>query len=958
MEEKTGAIMRAFFSIERLQALRHFAPALIVGICGLVMSVGTWYAMVQSETHAAVQEFDSRANNQAIILENGIDDYWDELYAVRALFNSSSRNVTREEFESFSKSLLSRHAAILNITWAPRVKRDERVAHELLGARDGIPNYHIRATAADGSLPIAPERDEYFPKFYSTEARTSRVYGLDLSDDGAGKGILAHIRDGNVLSTSQPLMLYIGQGDRLGFWAGLPVYARGLPHETVADRRRNIRGIVQGVFQVGVMFNSILGSIKTPSHLYLFPPNATADDLPVYSTSRLGSGSLEAKSQSQLTAGLYRSFPLDFGDVQWTMVVTPESPGFMFAGHERSSIVLICGLLLSAGLTLSIWGMRRSARAIQMANEKFASQNIRFDAALNNMALGLMMYDRAGKLVISNQQIADLYGIPREIWDVSALGMTVPQAMKLAYDLTNIGVRNQTQIDAELQSILERRMTGKIVFERTDGRTFCASCAPIMDGGFVITLEDITETRRTQDQISHMAHYDALTDLPNRVLFYERMDELLRPGPQSATFAVFSLDLDHFKSVNDTLGHPIGDKLLQAAAGRMRRCLRETDMVARLGGDEFAILQVTFDQPADISSLARRLIDAVGAPYQLDGHQVMVGTSIGIATAPGDGTDPDQLMKNADLALYRCKANGGSVYRFFEVEMDVRMQERSSLGLDLRKAIVNGEFTLNFQPIVNVKTGKVTACEALIRWHQAERGCVPPMDFIPIAEETSLIVPIGEWVLNQACAEAAEWPDGVTVAVNVSPVQFKSANFVQVIANALEKSRLPASRLEIEITELVLVQDNELALAVLHQIKQLGVSIAMDDFGTGYSSLGYLRSFPFDRIKIDQSFIRDLSKDKDSLAILRAVVGLGRSLGIVTTAEGVETRDQLEVLTTEGCTDAQGYFFSQPQSAADVRELLTSLRGPSEGGSMIVRQPNELLTSCMYMTARVVASLE
>ncbi len=606
------------------------------------------------------------------------------------------------------------------------------------------------------------------------------------------------------------------------------------------------------------------------------------------------------------------------------MVVTPEASGLMTAAHERSSIVLICGLLLSGAATWLLWSMRRHARDVEIANDRFATQNMRFEAALNNMAQGLMMFDSAGKLVITNRRLAALYGMPWEKWAVSALGMTALQTMQLTYDLTSVGVKNRAQIKAELQSILERRATGKIVFERSNGRTFCASCAPMTDGGFVLTFEDITENRRIENQISHMAHYDALTDLPNRAVFYARMEELLRFGPESAAFAVFSLDLDRFKSVNDTLGHPIGDRLLQAAAARMLRCVRDTDTVARLGGDEFAILQITFDKPADISMLASRIIETVGAPYQFDGQQIMVGASVGIALAPADGTDPDQLIKNADLALYRCKADGGSVYRFFEAEMDARMRERSALELDLRKAIMNGEFTLNYQAVVNIETGKVTVCEALIRWHHAERGWVAPMDFIPIAEETGLIVPIGEWVLNQACAEAAHWPDGVVVAVNVSPAQFKSADFVRVIAIALAKSRLPASRLEIEITELVLMQDNELALASLHRIKELGVSIAMDDFGTGYSSLGYLRSFPFDRIKIDQSFIRDLSKDKESLAILRAVVGLGRSLGIVTTAEGVETRDQLEVLRTEGCTDAQGYLFSRPQNAAGLRDFLAA----------------------------------
>jgi len=564
---------------------------------------------------------------------------------------------------------------------------------------------------------------------------------------------------------------------------------------------------------------------------------------------------------------------------------------------------------------------------VQERTAALQSKNLRFDAALNNMVQGLLMFDSAGALIISNRRFTEMFGLPAEQWQALALGLTVLQVIKLGERLTNVAIKNQSQIVAELQNLLDRRQAGAIVFERTDGRTFCASCSPMADGGFVITFEDTTEQRRTQNQISHMAHYDALTDLPNRAHFYDEMDELFKHLPQSRAFAVLSLDLDHFKNVNDTLGHPVGDKLLQAAAERMRGCTRETDIVARLGGDEFAILQLAFARPEDATSLAARLIDAVGAPYQLDGHQVVVGMSVGIAIGPADGTVPDRLMKNADLALYRCKEDGGGMYRFFEAQMDARMQERSALELDLRKALANDEFTLDYQPIVTLKNGKVTACEALIRWHQPERGLVPPLQFIPIAEETGLIVPIGEWVLNQACADAVEWPDGIAVAVNVSPGQFKTAGFVNVVKNALAKSGLATSRLELEITELVLIQDSDGALAMLNQLKELGVRVAMDDFGTGYSSLGYLRSFPFDRIKIDQSFIRDLPKNKESLAILRAVVGLGSSLNIVTTAEGVETRNQLEILKTEGCTDVQGYFFSAPRSAAEVGRWLASLHG-------------------------------
>jgi len=559
--------------------------------------------------------------------------------------------------------------------------------------------------------------------------------------------------------------------------------------------------------------------------------------------------------------------------------------------------------------------------------EQLKAQTLQFDAALNNMVQGLLMYDHAGRLVVSNRRFAEIFGLPLEQWQSAVSGLTVRDTLQLAGRLANVVLKDQAKGLAELQQILDSGKPGTIVFELVDGRTFSTSAKPMTSGGFVVTFADITEARRKEELIAHLAHYDPLTDLPNRVLFYEKIEEFLAHRRKNSTIAVLSLDLDHFKSVNDTLGHPIGDKLLQEGAKRMLGCIRDTDIVARLGGDEFAIVQVGIDRPADATALAARLIDSVSAPYLLDGQQVVVGTSIGIAIAPGDGSEPDQLMKNADLALYRCKADGGNTYRFFEPQMDARMQRRRALELDLRKALMNGEFTLDYQPLVDLKTGNVTTCEALIRWHQPERGLVPPMEFIPIAEETGLIVPIGEWVLHRACADAVEWPGEFIVAVNVSPVQFKSENLVDVVTSAIEKSGLPPGRLELEVTELVLMQDSNAALAELHRLKKLGVKIAMDDFGTGYSSLGYLRSFPFDKIKIDQSFVKDLSNSKDSLAILRAVVGLGHSLGIVTTAEGVETQSQLEILRTEGCNEAQGYFFSPPKSAVETNRLLRSLSG-------------------------------
>ena len=552
---------------------------------------------------------------------------------------------------------------------------------------------------------------------------------------------------------------------------------------------------------------------------------------------------------------------------------------------------------------------------IEQRNKQLNVQNERFDAALTNMSQGLCMFGADARLVIFNRRFVDIFHIPP---DKIAPGMSVHQVMEMA----RVATKDPEAAAAEQQRVLAEPSGGTAVTTLTDGSSIAISQRPMPRGGFVATFEDITERLLAEEKIAHLAHYDALTDLPNRVTFYERMESELNRLRRSETIAVLSLDLDHFKNVNDALGHPTGDRVLQEAAERMRSCVRGEDIVARLGGDEFAIVLVPSEQPPNVTMLAARLIEAVGAPYDIDGQQVIIGASIGIAIAPSDSKEPDVLMKNADLALYRAKADGGGAYRFFEIEMDTRMQARRALELDLRKAIVNGEFELFYQPIINVKTGQIASCEALIRWHHPKRGMVAPLEFIPVAAETGLIVPIGEWVLQQACAEAARWPKQVTIAVNLFPAQFKSRNLVPAVTSALATSGLPAVRLELEITEMVLLEDSEAAFAILHQLRDLGIRIAMDDFGTGYSSLGYLRSFPFDKIKIDESFIRDLPGKEDSVAIVRAVVGLSSSLGITTTAEGVETKEQLASVTAEGCNEFQGFLFSRPQPAADIQRML------------------------------------
>jgi diguanylate cyclase (GGDEF)-like protein/PAS domain S-box-containing protein len=439
----------------------------------------------------------------------------------------------------------------------------------------------------------------------------------------------------------------------------------------------------------------------------------------------------------------------------------------------------------------------------------------------------------------------------------------------------------------------------------------------------LVAVVDVTERRQAEARIAYMAHHDALTDLPNRVMFHERLAEALaRVQRNSDAFAVHCLDLDHFKGVNDTLGHPIGDELLKAVAQRLAKCLRETDMVARLGGDEFAVVQYPLGNPDEASKLANRLIEVVSKPYEVHGHEFVVGASIGIALAPGDGNAPDALLRNADMALYRAKAEGRGSAHFFEAEMDRRIQARRMLELDLRKAFANGEFELFYQPLVNLKANAVSGFEALLRWRHPERGLVAPGEFIPLTEEIGLIVPLGEWVLREACAEATKWPEPLKIAVNLSPAQFRNRGVVKAVLSALAHSRLPANRLELEITESVLLGESEANLATLHQLREIGVCISMDDFGTGYSSLSYLRSFPFDKIKIDRSFVSELTVRPDCLAIIRAVAGLGISLGIATTAEGIETPEQLAKVRAEGCTEVQGYLFSAPRPAAELREFL------------------------------------
>jgi diguanylate cyclase (GGDEF)-like protein/PAS domain S-box-containing protein len=558
----------------------------------------------------------------------------------------------------------------------------------------------------------------------------------------------------------------------------------------------------------------------------------------------------------------------------------------------------------------------------------------RLESAINNMSQGLVMFDADERVVVCNDVYIEMYGLSR---DVVKPGCALIELLQHRVETGGDLNLDPEQYRVELLRGLAQGHVTSLIVKTAQGREVLVKNSPMPSGGWVAIHEDITERRRAEAQIALLAHYDALTGLCNRSRFQEELQQVEMRVKRGECFAVFCLDLDRFKEVNDSLGHPIGDLLLKAVASRLRDSVRECDLVARLGGDEFAILQIGACQPTEATALASRLIESISVPYELMSHQVAVGVSVGIALAPDDGLDPHALLRSADMALYRAKADGRNVYRFFEAEMDARMQARRSLEIDLRKAIAAGEFELLYQPIVDLQTQRISGFEALLRWQSPTRGSLVPADFIPLAEETGLIVPLGNWVLRQACMDAVEWPRDVTVAVNLSPAQFRNKQLILTVMSALAASGLSAGRLALEITETVLLQDAETTLSVLQKLREIGVRIAMDDFGTGYSSLSYLRKFPFDKIKIDHSFIRDMTDHDDSLAIVRAVVAMSSSLSIGTTAEGVETFQQLERLKSEGCTEAQGYLFSPPRSAADVKIWLATLTPEAVTGSPLGR---------------------
>ncbi|MBR1326990.1 EAL domain-containing protein [Bradyrhizobium ottawaense] len=764
-----------------------YRPALVAVGVGLLFSVVGAAAVARWEDRVNRIEFENAAETEAIVMQNGMGEYISRLVALRTLFESTNDEVTRSEFETFSARLFERHPGMLRIAWLPRVNRKERAEYETAAIADGVSGYRIKSLQSAG-FATAPQTDEYFPVFYSTQPKTSPVYGMDYATVPERRAVLERARDSDKVAAIRTRLFEPKEGGRLpDVLVAIPVYAKGTSRETVADRRRNLAGFVVGVFDLPLLIQAIrvtTGASPAVS-MNVYPPFTAQivsleQMLPDYS-----SAATAPQSMRDVARALHWAGSLKIGDTDWQVRAVPTAGGPLETTYDRAGAVLIVGMLLTLSLSTYLMLASRNSRRLSLANRR----------------------------------------------------------------------------------VLE------------------------------------------------LAQTDILTGLPNRAFFLTRLDEMnSQLSVRGLPFSILMLDLDRFKNVNDSLGHGAGDALLRQVAQRLKSAVRANDVLARLGGDEFAIIQETgADQRACSTELAARIAKLLTEPFLLPGHRVEIGTSIGIAIAPDHGSDQEQLLKKADLALYRSKSAGRNCFTIYDEAMSAELEARNTLEGDLRDAIARCQLEVHYQPFVDALSGARRGFEALVRWRHPTRGLIPPDQFISLAEETGLIVPLGEFVLRRACADAAGWPSGLAVAVNLSPIQFKEARLFEVICAALADSGLQPQRLEIEITESVLLERGGENHAFMQRLKQLGVELALDDFGTGYSSLSYLTAFPFDKIKIDKSFIRNLTQQPRSSAIISSIVTLARGLDMSVTAEGVETREEYERLKALGVNFAQGYLFGRPQ---------------------------------------------
>jgi diguanylate cyclase (GGDEF)-like protein len=879
-------------------------PLTLIIAVGVAVSIDASVLSARYGEARARAEFERRADGEIAALKISIDTALGAVTSLAALFEARG-TVERSEFKRFAETILGSNASIQALEWAKVVPHDQRASVEAqLTAEFGFGVHFTQHTDHD-SMTVAGERARYVPVMYFTPMRGNLpALAYDLASEPTRRAAVEQAeRTGQPVASGRIVPVQLA--NEYSFLLLRPIF-------DATERPRHMTGLVLGLFRIRDIVAAAMAEREgSRVRLLLLDRSAPEAEQVLYPRdpdSRL----------ADLLAAPGVASDVVVGGRVWRIVILPAGD-HQVPGLWESRLVLAGGLLLTGNVALYVLLIMRRRRAIE---REVHIRTEEAKAAMDHMRQGLCRFDAHGRLVVANQRFAALFGLQA---DEIRPGLTLPALLAPATARGRLDGAAAAFVCEHMQALTEAHVPANATWEPSSGFALAVLYQPMDDAGWLVTLEDVSERQVAEARIAHMAHHDALTDLANRTLFRARLQQALagiEPGQQ---VGLLYLDLDEFKSVNDTMGHPTGDRLLQAVTLRLLGRVRETDTVARLGGDEFAVLLPQITRLEDAASLAGRLIEAIHEPFDIDGVQITVGTSIGIALAPQDGSDPDELLRHGDLALYRAKLDGRGVYRAFRPEMDAAIRARRALETDLRQALALGQLSVEYQPLVDLLHCTVSGFEALVRWNHPVRGAIPPSEFIPLAEETGLIEAIGEFVLRQACEAAMSWPQEIGIAVNLSPVQLRSPRLLAATEATLRSTGLAPRRLELEVTETAILQDTEANLTALTALRRLGVHFALDDFGTGYSSLSYLRRFPFDRLKIDRSFVRELERSDDCLAIIRAICGLALQLGLATTAEGVETEVQLAAVAAAGCNEGQGYLFSQPVPASAILAFLARL---------------------------------
>jgi diguanylate cyclase (GGDEF)-like protein/PAS domain S-box-containing protein len=939
-------------SFLRKQKLFRIAVWVIV-VGGLVISLTAFLVVRAWDRQKMKADFERSAENRYAAIKRELEADLEVLTSIKAFFLHSPL-ITRREFSDFTKTLLEKHPDIQALEWIPRIPASERGAYEKAAMRDGLKAFHFTERNSQGKIVTAAGRDEYFPVYFVEPRKGNEgALGFDLASDPERKEALERSRETGEVAATVRISLVQLQTARFGILLFSPVYGKN-GSATGRTRSDDIRGFALAALRIPDLVERSLSYLRPEGlDIYLFDASSPEKERFLYFHPSRARSKTEAVSESEGSAragGLTFVKELAIGGRQWQFVFTPTDAYLARGKTLFPWSVLSAGLVLTGLLAGFLINEDRRARELFRTNELLSGEidsrrraeeelrrsEERFRRIFEDGPVGMTIVDPEFRILKANKALCGMLGYSTvELAGKSITDITYQEDVdqsRRSFDKSKAG---------ELPRVrLEKRYVGKegnLVWAKVTAGTVNDQDGRLLYG--IGIIEDITESKEAAERIHRLAYYDTLTGLPNRTFYQELMRRAVEHARRhKETFGVIYIGLDNFKRINDTLGHELGDRLLKTVAARLSDTLRASDYVARLlddetvpvvsrlGGDEFIVLARELAQAQDAAKVARRIMKALSAPFDLAGQEVFITASIGISAHPDDGTDMDELLKNADTAMAHVKRSGKNNYQFYSKSMNAAALELLTLESDLHKALERDELLLYYQQKVDTWTRKIIGAEALIRWKHPEKGLISPARFIPIAESSGLIIPIGEFVLQTACRQNKEWQDAgfssVTVSVNVSGRQFDKKDLADVVYRALEQSKLAPEHLELEITESTIMRDPEEAIRMLLKIKEMGVMLAIDDFGTGYSSLSYLKRLPLDFLKVDQSFVRNLTTNVNDRAIVKATISLAHSLNLRVIAEGVETEEQFSFLQDHGCDEIQGYLFSQPVPARDLPAIL------------------------------------